>query len=127
MQATPGDTIMERGSWHDELLILSKGVAKTATPGEDGRYGTYEVGSFWGEMQFLGLEKQRTISGTLNSFERTRDEIRTTPLTYSTWLDTYLLLFAITPPHRPSSLLLCWRLHIARLSTFAWMVFFLFR
>jgi hypothetical protein len=24
-QATPGDTIMERGSWHDELLILSKG------------------------------------------------------------------------------------------------------
>lgn len=60
---TPGDLIMTKGEWHDELLILSKGVAKTMG-GEDGQIDVYEVGSFWGEMQFLGLEKQRTLSGT---------------------------------------------------------------
>jgi len=31
-QATPGDTIMERGSWHDELLILSKGKKRSIEP-----------------------------------------------------------------------------------------------
>ncbi len=60
---TPGDLIMEKGQWHDELLILSKGLARTETRGEDGQFNEYEVGSFWGEMQFLGLEKQRSLSG----------------------------------------------------------------
>ena len=48
---TPGDTIMEKGSWHDELLILSKGTAKTESSDEDGSVTRYDAGSFWGEMQ----------------------------------------------------------------------------
>ena len=44
------------GDWHDELLILSKGQAKTTSRGEDGTYTLYEPGTFWGEMQFLGLQ-----------------------------------------------------------------------
>lgn len=65
---TPGDLIMEKGTWHDELLILSKGTAKTAKTAEGSSSAfctVYEVGSFWGEMQFLGLEKQRTLSGAI--------------------------------------------------------------
>ena len=70
---TPGDLIMEKGTWHDELLILSKGSAKAVTA-EDSRgdaSGTvYEVGSFWGEMQFLGLEKQRGLTGMRSNTTR---------------------------------------------------------
>ena len=86
---TPGDVIMEKGSWHDELLILSKGTAKTESSDEDGSVTRYDAGSFWGEMQvtcgsrasphprlsvvscwpqFLGLEKQRTIGVVAASY-----------------------------------------------------------
>lgn len=64
---TPGDPIMSLGEWNDELLVLSKGTARTEARGEDGKYTTFDVGQFWGEMQFLGLERQRTmtiVSGT---------------------------------------------------------------
>ena len=61
------------GDWHDELLILSKGQAKTTknSRGEENtavyvpssprsedisEYTLYEPGTFWGEMQFLGLQ-----------------------------------------------------------------------
>lgn len=74
----PGDMIMTKGDWHDELLILSKGQAKTTknSRGEENtavyvpssprsedisEYTLYEPGTFWGEMQFLGLQKQRTL------------------------------------------------------------------
>ena len=76
---TPGDLIMEKGTWHDELLILSKGSAKTATDEDsrgDASSTVYEVGSFWGEMQFLGLEKQRTLTGAIQY--NTRDAHFTT-------------------------------------------------
>lgn len=59
---TPGDPIMEKGTWHDELLILSKGTANTAAAAEGGGVSArtvYENSSFWGESLFLGLEKQR--------------------------------------------------------------------
>jgi hypothetical protein len=51
---------MRQGEWADELLILSKGSARTEAKSDDGRFTTYDIGQFWGEMQFLGLEKQRS-------------------------------------------------------------------
>eukprot|EP01050_Picozoa_sp_SAG11_P009570 SAG11_NODE_910_length_6585_cov_7.205520_5_plen_84_part_00 len=52
---------MEKGDAHDELLILSKGVAISG--------GTvFEAGTFWGELQFLGLETERTISVIADSY-----------------------------------------------------------
>jgi hypothetical protein len=47
---TQGDFIMEKGEWNHELLILSKGSARTPDKGDDGRYTTFDVGAFWGEM-----------------------------------------------------------------------------
>ena len=41
---------MEKGEWNHELLILSKGSARTPDKGDDGRYTTFDVGAFWGEM-----------------------------------------------------------------------------
>lgn len=58
----PRDSIMRQGEWNDELLILSKGAAKTQDRDKAGRFTSYEVGSFWGELQFLGLERQRTLT-----------------------------------------------------------------
>jgi hypothetical protein len=59
---SPGDFILEKGEWNQELLILSKGTART--PGKDGNgnFTTFDVGAFWGEMQFLGLTQQRSTS-----------------------------------------------------------------
>jgi hypothetical protein len=60
---TPGDPIMKIGQRMDELLILSKGLARTATKsGRGGQYTVYPVGSFWGEEQFLGIEQQRSLT-----------------------------------------------------------------
>jgi hypothetical protein len=39
---------MEKGEWNYELLIMSKGTARS--PSEDGRHTTYDAGAFWGEM-----------------------------------------------------------------------------
>ena len=39
------------------MLILSKGGAHSV-----GEVHYFEAGSFWGEMQFLGLETQRAFS-----------------------------------------------------------------
>ena len=64
----PGDFLMAKGDWHDELLILSKGSARTAEKGEDGKATLYDVGTFWGEMQFLGLEHQRTVSVVADTY-----------------------------------------------------------
>ena len=58
----PKDYVMHKGQWNDELLILSKGAARSEALGEDARVAQYDVGTFWGEMQFLGLEKQRTVT-----------------------------------------------------------------
>lgn len=51
-----------KGDWNDELLILNKGSAKTQGSAGDEGFTVFEAGSFWGEMQFLGLERQRTLS-----------------------------------------------------------------
>ena len=53
---------MEKGTWHDKLLILSKGTANAAAAAEGSGVSArtvYETSSFWGELLFLGLEKQR--------------------------------------------------------------------
>jgi CRP-like cAMP-binding protein len=58
---SPGDLIMEVGEHHDELLILSKGQAETEAD-SDGHKTDFDPGTFWGELQFLGLEEERTLT-----------------------------------------------------------------
>jgi hypothetical protein len=62
----------EMGEWHDELLILSKGTAKST--GKDGSHTTFEAGAFWGEMEFLGLRQQRTLTVVKRSNRVTRSK-----------------------------------------------------
>jgi len=59
---SPGDFILEKGEYNSDLLILSKGTARTPGRGEDGTFTTFDVGAFWGEMEFLGLTQKRQIS-----------------------------------------------------------------
>jgi CRP-like cAMP-binding protein len=67
LAVAPGDMIMEVGAEQDELLILSSGQAKTLAD-VDGHETVFEVGTFWGELQFLGLERERTLSVVAVSF-----------------------------------------------------------
>ena len=64
----PKDYIMKQGECSDELLILSRGEAKTEDKSDGGKATLYEVGTFWGEMQFLGLEKQRSLTVVGNTY-----------------------------------------------------------
>jgi hypothetical protein len=57
----PGDLIMEAGEEHDELLMLYKGIACTK-PERKGATTVFEVGTFWGELQFLGKLDERHIT-----------------------------------------------------------------
>lgn len=66
----PMDCIMEVGQEGSDLLILSKGTAMTK--GEDDENveedTAFEPGSFWGELQFLGLSNKRTLKVVATSF-----------------------------------------------------------
>ena len=53
---------MEKGDWNDELLILNKGSARTKGKVGDPGFTTFDAGAFWGELQFLALERRRTLS-----------------------------------------------------------------
>ena len=53
---------MEKGEWNDELLILNKGSARTKGRLGDPGFTVFDAGSFWGELQFLALERRRTLS-----------------------------------------------------------------
>ena len=53
---------MEKGDWNDELLILNKGSARTKGRLGDPGFTVFDAGSFWGELQFLALERRRTLS-----------------------------------------------------------------
>lgn len=55
----PDEVITEKGDHHDELFILSRGVACLLDP-EDGHIiEDIPAGSFWGEREFLGLDEVR--------------------------------------------------------------------
>ena len=63
----PGDNLMTKGEEHDELLILSKGKAKSETSsskGDELEETFYEAGAFWGELQFTGLVPARSFDVT---------------------------------------------------------------
>ena len=64
--ATPGDYILERGEANKELVIMEHGEAT----GDDGAGITteYEAGSFFGEMEFLGLQEVSGIAVKANSY-----------------------------------------------------------
>ena len=62
--ATPDDIIIEKGE-HNELIILEKGAAT----GTDGTVRTnYPSGSFFGEMEFLGLSEVSATTITANDY-----------------------------------------------------------
>lgn len=66
---SPGDNIMEAGEYNDELLILAKGVGRTTDKDPlTQTFSEFEVGSFFGELQFLGLEEKRTLTITAVTF-----------------------------------------------------------
>ena len=48
---TPGDPIVFKGEIANELLILSQGIARSSTKGDDSAYQTYTVGCFWVRTQ----------------------------------------------------------------------------
>ena len=54
-----------------ELLILSKGVARSV--GEASSF--FEIGTFFGEMQFLGLESKRAFSVVVRDLPMTADRV----------------------------------------------------
>lgn len=57
--ATPGDMILDKGEHNHELIILEYGKAT----GLDGAITTnYPAGSFFGEMEFLGLAEVSTVA-----------------------------------------------------------------
>lgn len=57
--AMPGDMILEKGEHNHELIILEYGQAT----GTDGAISTnYPAGSFFGEMEFLGLSEVSAIA-----------------------------------------------------------------
>ena len=64
--ATPGDYILERGEANKELVIMEHGEAT----GDDGAGITteYEAGSFFGEMEFLGLQEVSGIAVKANTY-----------------------------------------------------------
>ena len=63
--ATPGDFILELGEHNHELIILEYGEAS----GTDGTIVTkYESGSFFGEMEFLGLQEVSSIAVKAEDF-----------------------------------------------------------
>jgi hypothetical protein len=60
---------VQAGSFDNELLILSKGSARTAERDAiTGAYVEFDAGTFWGELQLLGLEEQRMLSVLASSF-----------------------------------------------------------
>eukprot|EP01048_Picozoa_sp_COSAG05_P010477 COSAG05_NODE_925_length_6575_cov_68.709320_2_plen_893_part_00 len=94
---SPNDFIMEVGEHQDELLILANGTASTPTQEklravrrqiriDEGLLplpahhpdevldptappvSEFDVGTFWGELQFLGLQEERTMSVMATGF-----------------------------------------------------------
>jgi hypothetical protein len=63
----PGDLIMENGEHHDELLMLAKGQACTI-PDSQNPVTEFDPGTFWGELQFLGLVEDRQLTVMATSY-----------------------------------------------------------
>ena len=62
----PGDLVMKKGAYGNELLILIRGVARSVpdldADGDTVPLQEYEVGSFFGELEFLGVRDKRDVS-----------------------------------------------------------------
>ena len=65
---TPGDPIVVKGENANELLILSQGIARSSTKGDDSAYQTYTVGCFW--VRTKNISWLRTMSRVRQSLSK---------------------------------------------------------